>query len=267
MLIERETRMPFKQSELTAARLSQQQRSQSFASRTADRIRAEEHCLFSLLPSDELARLAAGWHEACSQAMLRGNYAPIDKWIRSQSAMAAAEGFSQDDVLHLLRICRGSAFEIEGWNKDVFSEVEEVIKEAVWDTSGWHVPSEMDAEIQVPELPESAFVELEPDDAAGERRIFGRSRLRLPIRVRSVGGQWQAEEINVTRSISRGGLEFVTLGNYFADQILKVCYPYWTDPGAINRDYSAKVVRLTRLSDRDWAVAIHFLESLGQRSL
>lgn len=260
--------MRFEETEVTAAQLQQQQRCKSFAAVTADRIRAEEHCLFSLLPSDELARLAAGWYEACSQAMLRGNYAQIDKWIRSQSATAAAEGFSQDDVLHLLRICRNSAFEIERWNKDVFSEVEDVIKEAVWDTSGWHAPSELDAEIeiQVPELPESAFATSEPDEAASERRIFGRNRLRLPIRVRSVGGQWQAEEINVTRSISRGGLAFASQGSYFANQILKVCYPYWTDPGAINRDYSAKVVRLTRLSDRNWAVAIHFIESLGQRS-
>jgi len=258
--------MRFGQSELTAAELSHKQRCESFAAVTADRIRAEEQCLFSLLPSDELARLAGGWYEACSQAMVRANYGPIDKWIRSQSATAAAEGFSQDDVLYLLRICRNSVFENEGWSKEVFSRIEDVIKEAVWDTSGWRAPNDLDYEIQFPDPPEAASPHSEPEPLGANRRSFGRNRLQLPIRVCTVGGEWQAEEINFTKSISRSGLSFETQGNYFADQILKVCYPYWTDPGAIIRDYSAKVVRVIRLSDRNSSVAIHFLESLGQRS-
>jgi PilZ domain-containing protein len=258
--------MPFGELEVSGAQLLQQHRCQNFASVTADRIRAEKKCLFSLLPSDELARLAAGWYEACSQAMLRGNFAPIDKWIRSQAATAAAEGFAQTDVLELLRICRNSAFEIERWNQEVFSGVEEVINEAVRATCGWPAPSEDDFVALAPDGSELNPLIAATDESEGERRTFERNRLQIPIRICSSGGQWKAEEITVTKSISRGGLYFVTQGNYLVDQIVKVSYPNWSNHGENNREYSAKVVRLDRVSDHTWGVAIHFLESLGRRS-
>ncbi|HEV2520903.1 MAG TPA: PilZ domain-containing protein [Candidatus Acidoferrales bacterium] len=258
--------MPIEGYEVPGAQLLQQQRCQSFASLTADRIRTDEKCLFSLLPSDELARLAAGWYEACSQAMLRGNFAPIDKWIRSQSATAAAEGFTLEDVLELLRICRDSAFETERWSQNVFSKVEEVINEAVRSTCGWPALSEEDWVALAPDGSELNPFSVPTEEPPGERRTFERNRLQIPIRIFSSGGKWKAEEITVTKSISRGGLYFVTQGNYLVDQIVKVSYPNWTDHGAVNREYSAKVVRLDRVADHTWGVAIHFLESLGRRS-
>jgi hypothetical protein len=198
--------------------------------------------------------------------MLRGNFAPIDKWIRSQSATAAAEGFAQEDVLELLRICRNSAFEIERWNQDVFSGVEKVINEAVCATCGWPEPSEDDCVALAPDG--SELIPLAPvtDEMAGERRTFERNRLQIPIRISSSGGQWKAEEITVTKRISRGGLYFVTQGNYLVDQIVKVSYPNRTHHREGNREYSAKVVRIDRVLDHTCGVAIHFLESLGRRS-
>ncbi len=259
--------MPIEKPEVSGAQYNnQEQRSQRFATRAADRIRADGHCLFSLLPSDELAQLAAGWYEACSQAMQHGNYAPIDKWIRSQSAIAAAEGFAQDDVLQLLRICHDTAFEIERWNENVFSEVARVIKEAVWDTSGWQAPSEVDYVPQPPDGSDLSLAGSQEGEHSGERRTFVRNNVQVPIRVCSVGGQWQGEEVTVTRSISRGGLYFVTQRNYLMDQTVVVSYPYRTYPGAVIRDYSGKVVRIDRLYNGNWGVAIHFLESLGQSS-
>ena len=249
--------MRFEELEVTGAQRLQEQRCQGFAFRTANRIRASENCLFALLPCEELARLAAGWYEACSQAMLRGNFAAIEQWIRCQSARAAAEGFGLEDVLELLRLCRNSAFETEQWNQDIFLQVEEVINEVIRATTGWST--------QLNE-PEKAVLSVETDRVSDERRNFGRNHLQFPIRVRCVVGQWRAEEITVTKNISRGGLYFVTGGYYQTGQVLEISYPYWTDPGAINPEYSAKVVRLDRLSNKTCGVAVQFLESLGPRS-
>lgn len=107
---------------------------------------------------------------------------------------------------------------------------------------------------------------LESDRVPGERRAAGRNHLQFPIRVRSAAGQWRAEEVTVTQNISRGGLYFVTEGHYQEEQLLKVCYPYWTDSGAINQEYSAKVGRIERLSKKTWGVAGHFFESVVGKS-
>lgn len=250
--------MPLEDYETTGAQLLQKRRCQSFASLTANRIQASENCLFSLLPWEELARMAANWYEACSQAMLRGNHAAIDQWVRNQAMEAVTRGFSPEDLVELLQICRSSAVETEQWSQDSLSPVEEVIAEALRsmnDTGGRegngvgeHEPS------------------LEKKEMLGERRSFARNHLQFPIRVRSAAGPWRAEEITVTKNISRGGLYFVTEGHYQEEQVLHVCYPYWTDPGAINREYSAKVTRIERLSNRTWGVAIHFSESLVSKS-
>lgn len=258
--------MRFEESEVTGSKLLQDERCQNFAFLTAGKIQAVEGCLFSLLPCEELARLAAGWYEACSQAMLRGNFAAIEQWVRCQSMRAAAEGFASEDVVELLRICRSSAFESEQWNPDIFSQVEEVIEEALSATTDWSGPAEDNRMAQKPDDSEASVLRLEAVGASGERRNVGRNRLQFPIRVRSTIGQWRAEEITVTNNISREGLYFVTEGCYQAEQDLKVSYPYWTDPGAINPEYSAKVVRIDRLSDKTCGVAVHFWESHGRRS-
>jgi hypothetical protein len=112
--------VPFEDNEITGAQLLQERRCQSFGFLTANQLQAAENCLFSLLPCEELARLASGWYEACSQAMLRGNFAAIDQWVRNQSLNAAERGFSLEDVVELLQICRSSAFETEHWNRDIF---------------------------------------------------------------------------------------------------------------------------------------------------
>ena len=255
--------MLFEESEITGSQLLQEKRCQSFASMTANRIQAVEGCLFSFLPREELARLAAGWYEACSQAMLRGNFAAIEQWVRCQSTRASAEGFALKDVVELLRICRRSAIETEQWNEDIFPQVEEVVEEVLNATTDWSERAEHNLVALEPGDSVASVLHLESDEASGERRHFGRNHLQFPIRVRTTIGQWRAEEITVTKNISRGGLYFETEGYYQAEQTLKVTYPYWKDPGAINPEYSAKVLRIDRLSDKTWGVAVHFWESHG----
>jgi hypothetical protein len=138
--------MPFEEIEVTEAQLLQRQRSESFGAHTAERIRAVENCLFSLLPYEELARRAAGWYEACAQGMLRDNYAPINEWIRSQSHLAQEEGFAPQDIVQLLLICRHSAIEVEGWNEDFLSAIDDLINEVLGASRikfAWNVPEKM----------------------------------------------------------------------------------------------------------------------------
>jgi PilZ domain-containing protein len=261
--------MPFEEFEVTEAQLLQRQRSESFGARTAKRIRAAENCLFSLLPYEELSRRAAGWYEACAQGMLRGNYAPIDAWIRSQSRIAMAEGFTPQDLLQLLLICRNSAIEVERWNEELLSTIEEVINEVLVATRtelAWNFPEKMAYPAHEKREANANGLRKPVEEKAGERRSFERNRLRLPIRVCGTGNHGQMEEITHTQSISRGGLYFVTREDYREGQILKITYPYWTESGGINSEYRAKIVRLDRLSEGAWGIAVEFLQNLGRKA-
>ena len=264
--------MPFEEDEATGAQLLQRERGGKFAPQAADRIRNAEKCLFSLLPHEELSRMAGEWYESCSQAMLRGNYAPIDIWVRTQSTLAASEGFAPEDLLQLLRICRQSAIDVEYWNEDIFSAVDEVIQDvfgSIRSKLPWNIPDDTDYHLEAPVVVEQSspiVEEVKEEIRTGDRRRFARNRLQLPIRVFGSGGNGDAEEITRTQSISRGGLYFLSPQGYAKDQVMKINFPYWNSPGGINVPYSVKVVRLDRLSDAIWGVGVDFLESLGRRS-
>src|SRR5689334_12219297 len=121
--------MLFQDEEVSDAKQLQRERGKRFGMQAADRIRAAENCRFSLVPHEELSRLCGEWYEACAEAMLRGNYSPIDLWIRTQSRVAAGQGFAPEEVLELLLICRRCAIETEGWTEDVLSGLDEVMRE------------------------------------------------------------------------------------------------------------------------------------------
>jgi hypothetical protein len=265
--------MHLEQQEATEAQLLQRERSEKFGGQAAERIRAAENCLFSLLPHEELARLAGEWYQACSQAMLRGNYSQIDIWVRSQSQRAAEQGFAPQDLLKLIQICRQSAIELESWNEDIFSAVDEVMQEAfgaIRSKLAWKDQNGIDRPASEPSKPEAAapsaetVQEQQPEEWTSDRRKFARNRLRFPIRVISSGPKG-FEEITQTHSISRSGLYFVTPEEYKKDQVLKINFPYWSEHGGINTEYSAKVVRLDRRPDQTWGVGVDFLESLGRK--
>lgn len=257
--------MPFQEQEVTDAQLLQKERGKQFANQAADRIRVTENCLFSLLPHAELSRLAEEWYEACAQAMLRGNYAPIDLWIRSQSCLAATQGFTPEDLLELLHACRRSAIKIESWNEDILSTVDEVMEEvfcSVHTNIPWKIAS-------VPEASMAGISEAEADAPVPEaekwttdRRRFTRNRLRFPIRVIGYGSP---EEFTFTESVSRGGLYFFAQGKYEIGQRVKVTFPYWNAHDCVDGEYAAKVIRLDAKRDKKWGVGIDFVESLGRR--
>jgi hypothetical protein len=106
------------------------------------------------------------------------------------------------------------------------------------------------------------------DKAAGpanlNRRDKGRLKLARSIRVRpSVPGLKAVEEILDTLDVSRNGLYFgTTSSSYHKGMGLFVTYPYSSSPGAINRDYFAKVTRVDRLPNGLYGVAVQLLTTL-----
>jgi hypothetical protein len=253
----------------------QQQRGERFAAGTAEAIGAAGQCLFSLLPYQERVRLAASWYDACTEAMLRGNFSPLDEWIRQQACLTAEENFEMEDLLQLLRICRRSAIEIDGWDEDIFSAVDDVINEglvAIRAKVSWKIPDRLNY------LKESQSVRAKrPGSNAhdplacaggreGERRVSGRNKVALPIRVRRATEQSQSDETTRTQNVSLSGLYFRTQENYPIGSHLRITYPYWTGPGSINKEYAARVSRLDRLPDGSWGVAVEFLQGLRHKT-
>ena len=98
-----------------------------------------------------------------------------------------------------------------------------------------------------------------------EKRDKGRLRLARSIRVRpSVPGSEAVEEILETLNVSRYGLYFATAcRSYFKGMRLFVTYPYSSAHGAINRDYLAKVMRVDRLPNDLYGIAVQFSTTLS----
>jgi len=97
-----------------------------------------------------------------------------------------------------------------------------------------------------------------------EKRDRVRLRLGRSIRVRpSVPGSKAVDEKLETLNVSRNGLYFGTTSrSYYQGMRLFVTYPYSSAHGAINRDYIAEVVRVDRLPNGRYGVAVQFLTTL-----
>ena len=253
----------------------QRERCERFAAGAADSIGTSVNCLFSLLPYEERVRQAASWYEACTEAMLRGNYSLLDEWIRGQACLAETEHFELEDLLQLLRVCRRSAIEIDGWDEDVFSAVDEVINEGLRAIRGkvsWTISEnldylkQMDGDSALPAKGNASEASEQIETRDGERREFGRNRLALPIRVFHTTGKDVHEETTRTQNVSMTGLYFRTQSTYKIGTHLKIVYPYWTDPGSINKEYSARVSRIDRLPDEFWGIAVEFLRNLRKKT-
>ncbi|MFQ5926517.1 MAG: PilZ domain-containing protein [Terriglobia bacterium] len=259
--------MVFDDSVVNDAATRHRHQREKFSTLTAERLRAAEDCQFSLLPFEELARVASGWYEACVQAMLRGNYGPIDELVREQARVAAEQGFELGDLLQLLRSCRHTAIEVEGWNEDQFADVDAVIDEALGHLRQqlpWEIPEELNYLTGKGRAAEAKIEEPAPvvEQPRGERRIHQRNRLRLPIRVRGTLSTGEIDEMSRTENVARGGIYFISKNPYFPGITVMVTYPFWQEPGAINKEYPAKVVRIDSRPDDRRGVAMQFLVSL-----
>lgn len=262
--------------ETSKAQLRQDERRQRYAAAAGERLRAASDCQFSLLPYDELVRVAAAWYDACAEGMLRGNFSPIDKLIRQQVGVAAEQGFELEDLLELLRLCRLVAIEKDGWNEDQFADIDAIIDEALAalrQKISWTIPAglnyltgesqaDRDQARRQQEAQRAAAKAAEP---RGERRIHSRNKLRMPIRVRGVLGTGPVDETTRTENVAKGGVYFLSENGYFKGANLQVMYPYWSTPGAINHEYPAVVVRVDE-REKLKGVAVKFLVSLGSQA-
>jgi hypothetical protein len=123
---------------------AQKRRSKVFGATVAKRVRSSRDCQFSLLPYEELSRLAACWYEAAAEATLNGNFSPIAEWMRRQAKTSAQQNFKLADVLELLRLCRTAVIEQEKWTEDAFSVVDEVVNETLQSMRSevlWEIPT------------------------------------------------------------------------------------------------------------------------------
>jgi hypothetical protein len=257
--------------EVTEAQQRQKQRGVAFAAQTAARIRAAERCQFALLPENEIMKLIAAWYESCAQAMLTGNYALLGQWIREQAGQAAKNNFEFADLVELLRLSRSAAVEIERWDEEVFSQVEEVIGEElqiIRNGFTWKNSSGLDDLLEVSKnpTPNAPGPELRESEPTGERRFACRVRLQLPVRARSRTTGSLTDVLTLTECVSPAGLYFLARGNFSPGNLLTVTYPHWEGPGAINKEYTAQIVRVDPLPNGAQGVAIKFLEGKAPRA-
>ena len=77
----------------TEAGDAQRRRSKMFGATVAKRVRSSCDCQFSLLPHEELSRLATGWYEAAAEATLNSNFSPIAGWMQRQAKTSAQQNF------------------------------------------------------------------------------------------------------------------------------------------------------------------------------
>lgn len=251
--------------ETTDAAARGKARREHYAEVAAERLHGASDCQFCLLPYQELARAAAIWYGAASEAMMRANYGPLDEMIRDQVRVAAEQGFELDDILQLLRILRETAIKEEGWNPDQLAELDDVIDEALQALRGqvsWTIPvglKYLTGESR--EQRELAAVQKEPS----ERRKTTRNHLRLPIRVKTYLPIGAVDEITRTENVARGGLYFLSKNAYYKDVRLHIMYPYWDSPGAINTEYPAEVVRIDDEGSDIRGIAVRFLVDLGRK--
>lgn len=239
-----------------------------YAAAAAERLQGTIECQFSLLPYQELARAAGLWYDAVTEAMMRANYGPLDAVIRDMVRVAADQGFELEDILQLLRLSREVAIKEEGWNEDQFGEIDVVIDEALAALRGqvaWSIPEGLNYLTGKSLADRDLEVAAQAGKTGGERRIHGRNRLRLPIRVKTYLPVGAVDEVTRTENLARGGVYFVSKHAYYKDLRLHIMYPYWTTPGALNVEYPAEVVRIDELPDGNKGIAVHFLVDLTRQ--
>jgi len=93
--------------------------------------------------------------------------------------------------------------------------------------------------------------------APKDRRITSRIDQSQTVRIRPVESKY-AEEIRTTLNVSWDGLYFATsMGHYSSGMIVYVARNFQSNNPA-NREEKGTVVRVDKLKEGRWGVAIHF---------
>lgn len=99
---------------------------------------------------------------------------------------------------------------------------------------------------------------------AGERRSSPRYSLEKRVRVRpSEVTDRDFEDVRTTLNVSRDSFYFLTeLDFYSVGLHVVVSFPYSSEPGAANPEYIGRVVRVARVSDGEFGVAVRLFSGL-----
>jgi len=105
-----------------------------------------------------------------------------------------------------------------------------------------------------------------------ERRRRRRAKITAQVHIRAAESVTSKgfREVCTTIDVSRDGLLLLARETgYWKGQRLHVTFPYSAEPGAINNEQEAEVVRVQEQSDKQFAVALHFhaarVEAKGER--
>jgi hypothetical protein len=103
---------------------------------------------------------------------------------------------------------------------------------------------------------EKTLLEAKPQTLSRELRRLWRNKLPVPVRLRPEDVRI-GEEITTARNSSRNGLYFTTRRNvYYPGMRLRLAFPYYASSSGIHPECTAHVVRVERLSDSEWGVAL-----------
>lgn len=99
-----------------------------------------------------------------------------------------------------------------------------------------------------------------------DRRISSLINQSQTIRIRPVESQY-AEEIRPTLNVTWDGLYFATsIGHYFSGMNVYVARNFQSSDPA-NREKQGTVVRVDKLKESRWGVAVHFAEDVGTNKI
>jgi hypothetical protein len=98
--------------------------------------------------------------------------------------------------------------------------------------------------------------------SAEQRRSRSRAKLSLHVRVRGTHPEkWENfEEVRATQNVSSSGLYFTTWrGVYEKGMQLGIIVPYYSSSQSINSECLAEVVRIDRLGEYKFGIAVKFV--------
>jgi PilZ domain len=96
-----------------------------------------------------------------------------------------------------------------------------------------------------------------------DKRRSRRIRIGQPMKVRVLDSRDTFEELNITKNVSREGIFFISaLARYHEGMRLYVTVPHHNPRDRQDREYLAQVVRLEKLDEGQYGVALQFLSEV-----
>ncbi len=103
---------------------------------------------------------------------------------------------------------------------------------------------------------EETLLETKPQATSRELRRLRRTRLPVPVRLQPEDVRI-GDEIATAHNSSLDGVYFTTRRNvYYPGMSLRMAFPYYASSSGIHPECTAHVVRVEKLSDSEWGVAL-----------